>query len=369
MKMTKKKIFALSLIVCAIAIVSMGTLAWFTAQDEVTNKFMVGDSLTEPDKVFGIDVWEEIDHDRNGTVTVVGEGNNEENTLTYDFILPGEVMTKKPYLTNTGVHPQFVRAIVTVTPASTLKDAMGDDWKKAELFLAGNVPADWKLDSLSYSNDGTESKFVYVYYYQDVLEAGKTTEAIFDAVVIPTALTTDQAVQMEGFSVNVVGQAIQSEHLADSTTPGAMITTAKEAFETYWNGVPVYVGASDLYYSGDFDAPIVTPENQEYTMMYLEDATVEGEAAVKGVETVATIWLANVEGTVDNAVIIDKPNTIIIENSDFTLPTGGKLIVDNSGDTTTQIILYNVTVNGVLLDSTNIDQYVDTLGYVDFYTE
>ena len=40
MKMTKKKVFIAALAICLVAIVSMGTLAWFTASDYVTNDWI-----------------------------------------------------------------------------------------------------------------------------------------------------------------------------------------------------------------------------------------------------------------------------------------------------------------------------------------
>ena len=177
--------------------------------------------------------------------------------------------------------------------------------------------------------------------------------------MIPTGLTTDQAAQLGNFEINIVGQAIQSEHILKNT--------AKEAFETYWQGVPVYAGASDLYYSGDFAAPVVTPENQNYTMMYVEDANVTGEAVVKGEHTVATIALSNVTAVVDNVVVMNDRNTVVMENCNFTLPAGGKLVVDNTGDTTTGIYMHNVTVNGVQITSANVNDYVETLGFVNIY--
>ena len=37
MKMTKKKVFVAALAICLIAIISMGTLAWCNATDDITN--------------------------------------------------------------------------------------------------------------------------------------------------------------------------------------------------------------------------------------------------------------------------------------------------------------------------------------------
>ena len=68
MRLTKKKVLLASLAVCLVAIVSFGTLAWFTADDTVVNEFYVGNSTTDPDKVFGIDLWEEDDLDGDGVM-------------------------------------------------------------------------------------------------------------------------------------------------------------------------------------------------------------------------------------------------------------------------------------------------------------
>lgn len=222
MKLSKKKVFALALAVCLIATLSMGTLAWFTAEDEVTNNFLVGDSTTPADKVFGVDVWENVDTNRDGSLETVGKDTTDDSA-TFSEILPGETLTKKPYLTNTGIHDQFARAIVTVTGADVLKAAMGAgaDWK---VILTGVDATKWELDSFVYEND----KFVFTFYYKEILAAGTTSAPVFEGVAIPTGLTVDQAATLGNFSVNVLGQVIQSEHLVDDA--GNAIDNAKDAF-------------------------------------------------------------------------------------------------------------------------------------------
>ena len=44
MKFNKKKVFVTALAVCLIAILSMGSLAWFSHKDSVYNEFFVADS-------------------------------------------------------------------------------------------------------------------------------------------------------------------------------------------------------------------------------------------------------------------------------------------------------------------------------------
>ena len=99
MKMTKKKVFVAALAVCLVAILSLGTLAWFNARDEVTNKFMVTDSEQDPDKIFSVDLYE-TKVDENGDPVVPYEKTDDGNT--YDDIAPGDLLTKDPTVENTG---------------------------------------------------------------------------------------------------------------------------------------------------------------------------------------------------------------------------------------------------------------------------
>ena len=62
--MNKKKLLSLALAVIMIAILSFGTLAWFSASNTATNKFMVaGSEDADPDDIFSVDVWEDMDGD------------------------------------------------------------------------------------------------------------------------------------------------------------------------------------------------------------------------------------------------------------------------------------------------------------------
>ncbi len=67
MKITKKKVFVAALAVCLVAILSFATLAWFTAEDDVTNKFNFATSGDTGATDFGIDVYE-VDKDGNSLV-------------------------------------------------------------------------------------------------------------------------------------------------------------------------------------------------------------------------------------------------------------------------------------------------------------
>lgn len=224
MNNSKKKILVVALIVCLVAIISAGSLAWFTASDDVTNEFFVGttDDDTSADDVFGVDVWEK---DENGNV--IGKDTAPDG-IEYTNILPGDVLAKEPYFENTGVHPQYLRATVTVSSGDVLKTAMGTEWNLPTTLFNGFDSNLWLADSVTY--DTTNDEIVYIFYYKKVLEANTYSDALFTDVVIPAALTLDQAQSMAGdmFTVKVSGEVIQSENLPNATD-------AKSAFELYWN--------------------------------------------------------------------------------------------------------------------------------------
>ena len=360
-KMNKRKIFLVAVSVCVIAILSLSTLAWFTDEDQVTNKFYVGDTTTDADKVFGIDLWETADKDEDGTITdaeTYGKDTKDDTGITYEDILPGGLYDKNPYFTNTGIHGQYLRAIVTVTEADILKVAMtpkGSEvsvWEEVKLFLPGTSDK-WELAHKYHTNKDT---FVFVYYYNEVLEAGKTTDALFDAVVMPTELTKEQAAEIDNFEIKIVGQVIQSENLAD-------VANAKEAFAKYWDEEGVVAGVvidKDLANAdstvsisypvtgnlGTFTATPISYDSANYT-----DPDMPGVLMTSD----ATATIKSGASFID--VPADVPNvTMYLKNTDLTIEAGSKFITGAHG--TGQIMLENVTINGEKVTSANIDAIV-----------
>lgn len=373
----KRKIFTVALATCLIAIISFGTLAWFTDEDTVVNKFYVGDTTTDADKVFGIDLWEDADKDGDGIITedeTYGKDTKDDTGITYETILPGEVFDKNPYFTNTGVHGQYLRAIVTVSEADILKEAMtpkGSDvseWFNVEYFLPG-TDEKWSLEYKYYTNKDT---FVFVYYYTEVLEAGKTTEKLFDAVVIPTELTKEQAAEMDNFSVSILGQVIQSEHLAD-------VTTAKEAFAKYWDeeGVVAGVTEDDLAVAGDTVAnssPLTGTLTAADTLIVYDDTLYnQDDPELRGVFVINDLT-ATIKPNVSMITIPEgeEAASIMIYDATFIVEDGGKIITSNSDRFDNQILVIGtVTINGEKMNSANkaemIEKYFSGIATDNFY--
>lgn len=230
MKMTKKKVFVVALVVCLLATVSMGTLAWFNAQDSVSNNFYIADSTdNNPEDIFSVDVYEKYDSN--------GDGTDEEyqSGITYDEILPGDVLAKNAIVKNTGHYEQYVRVIITISDKAVWKsivESTGADFDTYDIrqHFVGFDASKWDLVNSTMDNSGESIQ--YVLYYNDKLAAGDFF-SVFTGVEIPEAMTQTHAASFDddgvwGFTIGVKAQAVQSKNVGNS---------AYDAFQTV--GMPI----------------------------------------------------------------------------------------------------------------------------------
>ena len=236
MKLNKKKVLTASLAISLIAILSFGTIAWFTDEDEVTNKFMIATSEdTDPDDIFSIDVWENTP-----------DGEKDQDGYEYKDVLPGDVLKKEVNVENTGYYDQYVRVTVTVSDAAAWMAALGTNGKIPTLdkIVEGwgdNAnPGVWTDNSSELVGD----TIVYTMYYNGILlgdeesiydNAGvhKDVVTVFTAVKIPSSLTVEQAAAFKtNFEIKVKAEAVQTENLGINRNQGQ---GAYEAFEAVAN--------------------------------------------------------------------------------------------------------------------------------------
>ena len=217
MKFNKRKVFAVALAVCLIATLSLGTLAWFSAADEVKNDFLVADSDDNTaDKIFSIDVWEQRDTNGDGDFNEADD-KDYANGLKYEDILPGDELSKVAHVKNTGHYDQYVRVIVTISDATAWINAVGKEFVIEDMF-EGYDPSMWMQIDKEIENDTV----TYVLYAAETLESGEDI-VLFNAVKIPESLTQAQAAAFKGgFSIDIKAQAVQTKNVG---------ANAVEAFE------------------------------------------------------------------------------------------------------------------------------------------
>lgn len=178
--MNKRKILLLAALLVMVAILGVGgTLAYFTAEDDATNTFTVGNvkiDLIEPS-------WDST-----------GETDAPE-------VYPGEALAKDPQVTNEGNNPCFVR--IKVDGLDCLKaEGDGDEMliHVRTKYVEDALGEGWVLHSDGY------------YYYTKVLAAGGTTTPVFDSIVIPKALTNaDGTEHKKPYDINVKAYAVQAQ--------------------------------------------------------------------------------------------------------------------------------------------------------------
>ncbi|MBQ2266763.1 MAG: hypothetical protein II342_05090 [Clostridia bacterium] len=214
MKLNKKKVFVAALAVCLVAIISMGTLAWFSDSDFVKNDFMITDStVTNPDEVFSVDIYEtKVDADGNVVTDANGKPETTDAGNTYDNIAPGDVLTKDPTVKNTGTYNQWVRVKVTLTNA--------ENWlalfKKYNLTLNDlftNIDSDAWVGVEDYTITGGAMTFTY--YLKDQLAPNQTV-TLFDKVTIPEIFDQTDIYAVKEFALTFVAEAVQVENTKDN---------------------------------------------------------------------------------------------------------------------------------------------------------
>ena len=228
MKMNKTKVFTLALAVCMIAILSMGSLAWFTDSDEVKNDFLIaGSEDNDPDDIFSVNVWEQKDTNGDGDFNEDGDIAYAENGLEYRDILPGDALSKIAHVSNTGSYDEYIRVTVKIDQAAIWAAALGADFNDATLqaMFGGFDIASWSEISTKVENN----QIVITMYYNDILAVGGDI-VVFDTVNIPTQLTREQAAYMgeNGFSIKVTADAVQTENLGIDLTDA--VCDAYQAF-------------------------------------------------------------------------------------------------------------------------------------------
>ena len=217
MKMNKKQVFTLALAVCLIAILSMGSLAWFSDKDSIKNDFMIADSDDDTaDEIFSVDVWENTP-----------DGDKDQDGYEYKDILPGDKLKKEVYVENTGYYSQYIRVTVTVNNADAWIAALGNGYDLGTIFEGHDETLWTRMEVGTYN--GTNNTYTMVYYLNETLEADETV-CLFKTVKIPSQLTQQDMVFIDaGFKLTVVADAVQTENLGIDTTDD--VNDAYQAFQ------------------------------------------------------------------------------------------------------------------------------------------
>lgn len=189
---------------CAAMLVSasvMGTMAYLTSTDTVTNTFTVGNVSMKLD---------EAKANTDGTL-VANADRVKANTYK---LLPGHTYNKDPMVTVLkGSESSYIKLNVVVTKSAEL-DAIGVDLLTT---FKGYDSANWIYKGNT--EDTTANTRTYEFWYKETVaapDADVALDALFDQIVVPGTITNAQLATIEGMTITVTGHAIQADGFADA---------------------------------------------------------------------------------------------------------------------------------------------------------
>jgi len=234
----KTKSKALLLTLCAVLLVAasvLGTMAYLTSTDTVTNTFTVGKVEIKLDEA-------KVTADG---IPVEGAARVTENSYK---LMPGTTYTKDPTVTVLkGSEDSYVRMKVTFNNATKIIALCTDpEWaedgptgtEKAYplMYMVNFVEANaakWDgiipdnmfeiekmlADAKYFAYDKTADTLTYIFYYKDPVKAPNgdvVLPVLFDSIKVPNWATGEQLNALNNFKITVVAEAIQAGSFANA---------------------------------------------------------------------------------------------------------------------------------------------------------
>lgn len=210
---TKRKALLLSLCAVLLVVASvMGTMAYLTSSDTVTNTFTVGNVAIKLD---------EAEVNTDGTLV---EGAVRVKANEYK-LLPGHTYNKDPMVTVLkDSESSYIKMTVTFSKANELDAIFADDGADLIKIFNGYDSTNWTYKGNT--KDATANTRTYEFWYKETVAAPTADvplDALFDSITVPGTITKEQLATIEGMTITVNAYAIQADGFA----------TADDAWEKY----------------------------------------------------------------------------------------------------------------------------------------
>lgn len=216
---TKRK--ALLLTFCAVLLVVasvLGTIAYLTANDKVTNTFTVGQVAINLDEA---------------KVTEAGKAVTPAERVKENRykLLPGHTYTKDPTVTVLkGSESSYIKMTVTFNKATELDAIFAPNGADLTSIFNGYDAANWIAKGNT--KDATANTRTYEFWYKDAVGAPNgnvALDALFESITVPSTINNDQLKAIAGMKITVNAYAIQADGFdtaekawaafSESTTP------------------------------------------------------------------------------------------------------------------------------------------------------
>ncbi len=196
----KKSLLIVLCVALLVSVTIVGTLAYLTDRDTVTNTFTVGDVQIRLDEA---------------KVDTNGEAVDPEERVTANtyHLIPGKTYDKDPTMTvEKGSEAAYVRMRVTINKLAALDAIFAPEGADlTEIFLGTNQ--NWVYYGETEANDA----ITYEFRYKEIVaksDADQELPALFTQIRMPGFITGEQLATLyanEKLTITVVGDAIQAE--------------------------------------------------------------------------------------------------------------------------------------------------------------
>ena len=197
---TARKVLIIAL--CAVLLVSisvMGTMAYLTSKDSVTNTFTVGKVAIKLD---------EAKANADGTLV---QGADRVDANSYK-LLPGQTYNKDPMVTVLkDSEKSYIRMTVTVSKAEELDAIFAPAGANLLSIFNGYDGATWLYKG---DTDNADNTRTYEFWYKEAVaapDADVALDALFDSITVPGSITNAQLATIEGMTITVNAYAIQAD--------------------------------------------------------------------------------------------------------------------------------------------------------------
>lgn len=199
------------MVLCAVLLVAgsvLGTLAYLTSTDSVTNTFTVGNvQITLDEAKVGAD---------GKALTDNFAARVKANTYK---LMPGHSYDKDPTVTvKKGSESSYIKLVVVVTKSKEL-DAIGVNLLTT---FEGYDATNWLYKGNT--ENTTNNTRTYEFWYKETVSAPDNDvklDALFDKITIPGTITNDQIATVNNMTITITAHAIQADGFADANAAWA----------------------------------------------------------------------------------------------------------------------------------------------------
>ena len=198
-----KKTKAILMALCAVLLVAasvMGTLAYLTSTDTVTNTFTVGNVQIKLDEAAA---------NPDGSLV---NGADRVKANSYK-LLPGHTYNKDPMVTVLkGSESSYIKMTVTFSKAAELDAIFTPTGADMTSIFDGYNSANWIYKGNT--KDAAANTRTYEFWYKEAVaapDANVALDALFDSITVPGTITNTQLATIEGMTITVNAYAIQAD--------------------------------------------------------------------------------------------------------------------------------------------------------------